>query len=215
MVKSKIWYPWWRTMSTWNGEFEITSEIIREDCWTTKVRNRYQIGNKLPSTTDMTGNYKGSMMNQNEMDIIVLDSAENSYCLVVKDLRLRYFDPTSSSALIINDRYASAIYSKYFKEQKRMFKEIFSIHGAQKTKKPDKDKEIGDCSYQPARVCNTPELPSLEIINSLIRRFFDFCYPLFTFIDEKSFMRDVNVILAKENLQTNLNPLQESTLHFY
>ncbi|CUM53035.1 unnamed protein product [Debaryomyces fabryi] len=180
-----------------------------------KTLEQQQLELEIRSETSLPSSVTSSNQNdykkaQNEGDMTILDLAEKFDFLVVKDLRLRYFGPTSSVALIRNDKYAASIYSKYFKEQNKKFKEITTKHGGVGTQKYDNGAESGECSYRPSFAGNFPELPSLEIINLLLHRFFEFCYPLFPFIDEMDFMADVRVILTEEN-KINLSLHQEST----
>lgn len=205
--------PWQQEVDDLRLKIKSLEKNIEQQQLELDTRSETSLRSSVTSTNSSQNDYRKSL---DEGDTTILDLAERFDCLVVKDLRLRYFCPTSSVALIRNDIYASAIYSKYFKEQNKNFKEISAKHGDLGIKKYDTDGEKGDCSsYRPSFAGNFPELPSFEIINLLLRRFFDFCYPLFPFIDEKSFMADIEVILTKENNKINLNIRQESTFALF
>lgn len=195
--------PWQQEVEDLRLKIKSLEKNIEQQQLELDIRSGASLRSSVTSTNSSQNDYRKSL---DEGDTTILDLAERFDCLIVKDLRLRYFGPTSSVALIRNDKHASAIYSKYFKEQNKKFKEISAKHGDLGIKKYDNGGDKGDCSsYRPSFAGNFPELPSFEIINLLLRRFFDFCYPLFPFIDEKSFMADIEVILTKENNKINLN----------
>lgn len=205
--------PWQQEIGDLRLKIKSLEENIQQQQMELDARSDTSLPSSVTSVNNIYNDYGKSL---HEGDTTILDLAERFDCLVVKDLRLRYFGPTSFVALIRNDAHASAIYSKYFKEQSKKFKEVSATHGDLGIKKNDNSGEKGDCSsYRPSFAGNFPELPSFEIINLLLRRFFDFCYPLFPFIDEKNFMADIEVILTKENNEINLSSHQESTFALF
>lgn len=200
--------PWQQEILELRSKIKSLEKTLEQQQLELDIRSEPNLCSSVTSVISNQNDYGAAL---DEGDMTILDLAEKFDFLVVKDLRLRYFGPTSSIALIRNDKYASSIYSKYFKEQNKKFKEISAKHGALGTQKYDNGTESGDCLYRPSFAGDFPKLPSLEIINLLLRRFFDFCYPLFPFIDEKDFMAEVKAILTEENNKINLSIHQEST----
>ncbi|CUM56030.1 unnamed protein product [Debaryomyces tyrocola] len=205
--------PWQEEIEDLRLKIKSLEKNIEQQQLELDTRSGTSLHSSVTSVNSSNNDYRKGL---DERDTTILDLAERFDCLIVKDLRLRYFGPTSSVALIRNDKHASAIYSKYFKGQHKKFNEITANHGDLRTKKYNDDGEKGDCSsYRPSFVGDFPELPSSEVIDLLLRRFFDFCYPLFPFIDEKSFRADIKVILTKEYNSINLNIHQESTFALF
>lgn len=118
----------------------------------------------------------------------------------VKNSNLIFFGPTSYVCLLRRDKYASKVFDDYIAEEEGNYNEFFEY---QFTEHLDyKNNEITLSKSVFPNIIN--ELPPLNIIHLLLKRFFNFCYPFAPFFDEDLFHKDISPLLIESDNKTKI-----------
>lgn len=129
---------------------------------------------------------------------LILHADEKSVNMSVKHLRMCYFGPTSTTFLMINDKYTPELFSDYMADQLKKFKLKNTFLEFQDDRIFNEDSVPDSCVQTEAVIEDLPELPSLKIVNALVQRFFRVCYKFAPFFDEKIFMNEICLIFKNK-----------------
>ncbi|CUM68126.1 uncharacterized protein PRCAT00005843001 [Priceomyces carsonii] len=120
----------------------------------------------------------------------------NFHNIVLKNLRLTYFGPTTYIGLFMNDKYGQKILNKYSELQRAKFSDLKKkIQAAPTSNSYPSGPVIEDIS----RISNSlslsiPRLPLKESSIRLIERFFQYCYPFVCFLNKDEFIENISLL---------------------
>lgn len=143
----------------------------------------------------LESNEQGSKKQTEDM---ILNTDQKSVNMSVKHLRMCYFGSTSTTFLMMNDKYTPELFADYMSDQLKKFKLKNTFLEIQDDRIFNEDPAPDICGQTDALIEDFPELPSLRIVNALVQRFFKVCYKFAPFFDEKIFMNEICLIFKKK-----------------
>lgn len=123
-----------------------------------------------------------------------LDIRKSFNGIALKESNLTFFGPTSYMSLLKTDSCSAELFDAYDRQQRKYFQEHSEI--------PNGKSPCSDTSISKIPRITAPVLPSLNVINYLLRRFFQVCYMFAPFIEEDAFQRDLSLALEEQDSST-------------
>ncbi|CCE79178.1 Piso0_001219 [Millerozyma farinosa CBS 7064] len=177
---------------------DIIEEQKRQLDFITKYgKDSFQLHNRENSELnykDIINYEKGTPIGNNVEKDDFFDVRRNFNGIALKESNLTFFGPTSYMSLLKTDNYSAEIYDAYDREQRRYFQEHSEI--------PNGKSPCSDTSVSKIPKITAPVLPSLNVINYLLRRFFHVCCMFAPFMEEDAFQRDLSLALEERDNST-------------
>lgn len=132
-----------------------------------------------------------------EKDDSILCADEKAINMNVKHSKMYYFGPTATTYLMMNDKYATQLFTDYMADQLKKFRLKHTSLEVQDDRILNEESIYCSSQADPV-VGDFPELPPLRIVHALVQRFFRVCYKFAPFFDEKIFMNEICLIFKNK-----------------
>lgn len=186
--------PWQRELMVYEpGNAQLRKELGILKTTVSSLEN--MVGNQKAALDEMRRNTTIEQSVRNGLEDQKLKvNMSNFHSLLLKNLRLTYYGPTSYLSLLMNDQYGIKVLAKYAELQEE---KVLETGGNDLDASVSNHNRIvpvtEDCSRIPEPMqLEMPCLPPYETLIYLVERFFQVCYPLAPFLDKDVFMKNIS-----------------------